>query len=128
MPAVDSEYERGVQDQRLEGHDVHFEKINGSQADAARDLAFLKTEMTALRMDLQRLTDAVNANQKTVATTALAVESERRSTAEAVETQRTTIRDSAERRWSPLSRMVGLVSVIGGLAAFVTWLISLRGH
>jgi len=123
----DSEYERGVQDQRLHGHDEHFIKLNGSQAKVAEELGELKKVIGNLRMDFQRLSDAVESNQKTVSTTAMAVEAERKSTAEAVETQRTTLRDSAERRWSPLSRMAVIVSIAAGLAGLIAWVISLRG-
>lgn len=121
------EYARGVQDQRLQGHDDHFDRINGSQIKAAKQLTLLTMEVAGLRMDLQRLTDAVQSNQLTVATTAKAVEAERKSTAEAVETQRTTIRDSAEKRWSPLTRTVSITAIVGALTALITWLVSLHG-
>jgi septal ring factor EnvC (AmiA/AmiB activator) len=126
MPASD-EYERGIQDQRLQGHDDHFANINGSLKDVATALTDLRKEISGLRLDHQRLTDAVASNQQTVATTALAVENERKSTAEAVEQQRTTLRDSSEKRWSPLTRMVAIASLIAAVAGLVTWLISLKG-
>ena len=123
---MSDEYDRGIQDQRLQGHDDHFEKINGSQAEVARQLTLVKAELVGLRMDLQRLTDAVDSNQRIVATTAMAVEAERKSTAEAVENQRTTLRDTTEKRWSPLSRVAIMLSAAVAVSALITWLISLR--
>jgi hypothetical protein len=124
---VSEEYDRGIQDQRLKGHDDHFTKINGSIGDMVGEIRGVKEEMSGLRLDLQRLTDAVASNQKTVATTAAAVEAERKSTADAVENQRTTLRDSVERRWSPLTRMVAVVTLASALSGLIAWLISLHG-
>jgi hypothetical protein len=124
---VTEEYDRGVQDQRLKGHDDHFARINGSIGDMVVEMRGVKMELGGVRMDLQRLADAVAANQETVATTALAVEAERKSTADAVENQRTASRDSSEKRWSPLSRIVAIISIASGLAALVAWLISIHG-
>ena len=120
------EYERGIQDQRLKDHDTHLGKINGSLGDVARELGALRTELGGVKMNLQRLTDAVESNQKLVVTTAIAVEAERKSTAEAIEIQRTTIRDTAERRWSPLTRMVAIATLASALSALIAWLISLH--
>jgi septal ring factor EnvC (AmiA/AmiB activator) len=125
--SISDEYERGIQDQRLQDHDDHFERLNGSLSDVAHELSALRTEISGLRLDHQRLTDAVASNQQTVATTALAVENERKSTAEAVEQQRTTLRDSSEKRWSPLGRMVAIATLVGAIAGLITWLISLHG-
>jgi len=123
---MSDEYERGIQDQRLQGHDDHLKKINGSLELIAKDTTGIKGELMSLHLAFQRLADAVDANQQTVATTAAAVEAERKSTAGALETQRIALKDSSEKRWSPLGRAVALITIVSALAALITWLISLK--
>ena len=121
---AESDYDRGVQDQKIRGHDLLLEKIIAAQVSAARDQTVMKEQIGAVRMDLQRLTDAVQSNQRTVDATALAVDRERKATAEAVELQRKTLQDLTNRRWSPLARAVSVIIVGSALISFVAWFIS----
>lgn len=123
---MSDEYDRGVQDQRLQGHDDHLQSINGSLEQIAKNTAEIKSDLGRLTMNLQRLTDAVDSNQQMVVTTAAAVEAERKSTAGALESQRIALKDSTERKWSPLSRMAAIVALISAVAGLVVWLISLK--
>ena len=95
-----SEYDRGVLagiiEQRLAGHDKHFEAINGS-------LARIATELGALTLSVQRLADQAVSRDATVKTTA-----------EALEKARMAQKDIADQRWSPWQK--GL-AVLGGLVA-----------
>lgn len=127
-----SAFDRGVAageiGQRLKEHDAHLAKINGSMADVARRLETQGVTLGEMKMQVQRMADAMTADRATVATTADAVEKERASTATAVEKERTTLRDSTERRWSPLSRIGITVGILGGLAALVTTILLATGH
>jgi hypothetical protein len=101
--------------QRLRDHDQHLNKINGSMDRVADELA-------GIRLQMQRMADAMAADRATVTVTAQAVEKERESTALAVEKQRLTRRDQAERRWSPFARFavaVGAVAAVAAIAAFL---------
>jgi hypothetical protein len=115
----DGAFDRGVVAgeiaQRLRDHDRHLNKINGSMDRVADELA-------GIRLQMQRMADAMAADRATVVTTASAVEKERESTAQAVEKQRITRRDQAEKRWSPFARFavaLGAVAAAAAIAAFV---------
>jgi hypothetical protein len=114
-----SAFDRGVAAgeiaQRLKEHDKHFAQINGSMERVADELSGIKLQM-------QRMADAMSADRATVLTTAAAVEKERESTAQAVEKERTTLRDQAETRWSPLMRwgvFAGILAAIASVVAIV---------
>jgi len=118
MPDPRSEYERGVETggiiSRLEGHDKHFAKINGSLDAVAEQLA-------ALVLAVQRLGDQAVARDATVVTTALALKdaNDARRTADD-DHQRTT-----DRRWTPTARLITVVTVLVALAGLVVTLIVL---
>ena len=99
----DGAYERGVSAgeiaQRLHDHDRHFETLNGSMGDVAR-------ELRGLTLAVQRLGDAANADRATVITTATALEKADQAR-----------RDTSESRWSPTAKVI---AVIGALAAVGT--------
>jgi hypothetical protein len=101
----DGAYERGVSAgeiaQRLHDHDRHFEKINGSMGDVAR-------ELHGLTLAVQRLGDAADADRATVITTATALEKAGQAR-----------RDSSESRWSPMAKTIAVIGVIAGVVAAV---------
>lgn len=118
---ISDEFERGKIAgeiaQRLKGHDEHFAAINGQ-------LGRIGDEMQGLKLQLARVADGITANLATVATTATAVEKERASTARAVEDQRTALRDSNDKRWSPLARIGTMAGIATAAAALLAWAIS----
>lgn len=111
MPDERSNYAQGVADgvieQRLAGHDKHFEAINGS-------LTRIATEMAALTLAVQRLADQAISRDATVKTTA-----------EALEKARVTQKDVADQRWSPWQK--GL-AVLGGIVALTVIYYFIKGR
>lgn len=95
------EYQRGQIDERLASHDKHFEAINGSLKEVAVNLA-------DLNLGIQRLIDSAAADRATVLTTAKALK-------DADDARR----DKGEARWSPVQRLIALISGTGGLAGIV---------
>ena len=87
--------------ERLDGHDRHFEMINGS----IRDLV---GEMHALVLAVQRLGQAAEADRATVITTA-----------EALEKQERQRRDQSVQRWSPMAKTLAVIGVLAAVAAAV---------
>jgi hypothetical protein len=104
---VTNEYERGKIDQRLDGHDKHFDQINGSLKDVAANLS-------DLNLGIQRLVDSAEADRATVLTTAKALK-------DAEEARR----DKGEARWSPVQRLAAL---LGSMAAGVGVLYEILHH
>lgn len=99
--------------ERLASHDRHFEAINGSIADVARELAGLK-------LGVQRLADQAVADAKTRVTTAEAVEKARKEAADALESERVVRRERSDQSWTPWQR---LLAVIAGLGVVISiWL------
>lgn len=96
--------------ERLDGHDVHFADINGSIKD-------LTAETHGMRLDLQGLRDAADADRATVLVTA-----------EALEKQERARRDQSESRWSPAARVIAVVGVIATLAAAAAVIYGLTGR
>jgi hypothetical protein len=94
---TESEFERGHIAggiaERLASHDKHFETINGSLADVAR-------EMGKMTLAVQRLGDQADSAAKTVITTAQALEK-----AEAAR------RSKSESAWSPFQKILVVISV-----------------
>lgn len=90
-------------EERLAGHDRHFEKINGSMEKVAKNLA-------DLNLGIQRLVDSGEADRATVLTTAAALK--------AADDAR---RDKGEARWTPFQRasaiILTLVAVLGVIVA-----------
>lgn len=90
----------GKVDARLEGHDDHFQRINGS-------ISELIAEVRGVSRAVQQLADKFEASEKTVVTTAAALKD-----AKAVE----------QEGWSPLARWstgIGIVVALVTLALLV---------
>jgi hypothetical protein len=94
----DDEYERGkVQgrtDSRLDDHDDHFAKLNGSVVD-------LGGKVAKLTLAIQRLTDQGTARDATVITTAAALKD--------AETAR---RDKSDQTWSPFAKTITVLGLV----------------
>jgi len=91
--------------QRLDGHDAHLERINGSMEKVA-------TELAGVKLALQRLADQAVSRDATVITTAAALKDAEQAR-----------RDQAERSWSPVSRLslvLGVLVSLTALALYVT--------
>jgi hypothetical protein len=106
----DAGHEAGQIDARLAGHDRHFEAINGQLGRVADELA-------GIRMAVQRLGDQAVARDATVVTTAAALK-------DAEEARR----DKTEQSWSPLTRIVAVLSGLAGLAVVFDLYLRLTGH
>lgn len=86
---------------RLEEHDKHFARINGS-------IDQLVAEVHALVLAMQRLGDQAGADRSTVITTASALK-------EAEEARRS----QGERSWSPVARLFAGLGAAAALASLV---------
>jgi hypothetical protein len=95
------DYDRGRIEQRLDGHDQHFERINGSLDKVAKNLA-------DLNLGIQRLVDSGQADRATVLTTAAALK--------AADDAR---RDKGEARWTPFQRAIAAIGGVGIIAGIV---------
>ena len=108
-----SQYDRGVAageiSQRLKEHDQHFSKINGSIERQVETNTRLRTELTesiaTLTLAIQRMSDAMTANEATVLKTAAALK-------DAEEARR----DRSETSLSPLTRLSLVIGIIAALA------------
>jgi methyl-accepting chemotaxis protein len=100
-----SSFDRGVAageiSQRLKEHDQHFAKINGSMERVA-------DELQKQTLAIQRMSDAMTANEATVLKTAAALK-------EAEEARR----DRSETRWSPLTRLGVVIGILAAVASVV---------
>lgn len=103
MPDISPEgaYDRGHIaggiDARLDGHDRHFARINGS-------IEGMRQEMVALNLNIQRLADEASADRRTAVQLAAALK-------DADDARRLTTTD----RYSPLVRIFALIAAIGTL-------------
>jgi hypothetical protein len=101
----DGEYERGIAAgeiaQRLRDHDLHFEALNGSLGDVAR-------ELRGLTLAVQRLGDAAESDRATVITTATALE-------KAAQARR----DTSESHWSPAAKVIAIIGALAGVATVI---------
>jgi len=109
-PEQQAAYERGRKagqvDSSLDQHKERLDKLNGS-------LARFADEMAGLQLGVQRLGDQADSDAATRLATAAALKEEREATASA-------LRASTERsnqRWTPTMRLTALVSAIAGAAA-----------
>lgn len=124
MPGDSTEYERGLAAgsvlARLDSHDQHLSKINGSMDRVADELGSLKDLHQDLLRAIQRLGDAAEADRSTVVTTAAALKD-----ADAAR------RDQGERRWTPIQRLIAVVVALAAVASVITgllvWLSQGRG-
>jgi hypothetical protein len=103
-------YGRGIEagkiEQRLDGHDKHFERINGSLEKMAVNLA-------ELNMSIQQLVDSGKADRATVLTTAAALK--------AADDAR---RDRGEARWTPFQRGIAIIATLAAVAGIIVAIIT----
>jgi hypothetical protein len=120
-----SDFDRGVAagqiEQRLKEHDQHLMRINGSMGDVA-------TQLSGVKMQLQRMADSMDADRRTVLTTAEALEKERASTATALATEKTTQKETADRKWSPVQRLIAVIIALASVAGAITAVVTLTAH
>ena len=88
--------------QRLREHDQHFAAINGSVGDVADKLGQLTLQM-------QRMADAMTANEATVIKTAAALKE---------------AKEASERRWSPATRLSVIIGSLAAVASVIAYLIT----
>lgn len=104
------EYDRGHVaggiDARLATHDRHFAAINGS-------VDRMGTELAGVKLALQRLADAADADRRTVVSTAQALK-------EAEDTRRAAGSD----RWSPWQKLAVLIGALSALAGIVALIVT----
>jgi hypothetical protein len=106
-------YDRGADagriEQRLATYDRHFETINGSVMDTAKQLK-------ELSLQVQRLVDRMDANAATVLATANALK--------AADEAR---RDKTEQSWSPWQKVLATLAGLAALVGAVLGILALRG-
>ncbi len=104
-PGEPGAYDRGVKagqiDRQLSQHGERLDKINGSMADVAK-------QMAGVHLALQQITNQMTAEGVTRTATALALK-------EAAEAQR----QATEKRWSPVQKWIAFVSAAVLVAGFV---------
>jgi len=93
-----SAYERGRSEARLDQHEERLDKLNGS-------LDRFATEMSGLKLGVQRLGDQADSDAATRLATAAALKEEREATASALRAST----ERAERRWTPAMRLGALL-------------------
>jgi len=89
-----NDYERGKTDARLDDHDDHLAKINGS-------IERMSNEMHSLTLAIQRLVDQGTARDATVITTAAALRDAEKAR-----------RDKSEQTWSPFAKTITVLGVL----------------
>jgi hypothetical protein len=92
---------------RLDGHDQHFQSINGQ-------LVKIFERLSSMDAGVQLLAQQAISRDATVITTAAALKD-----AEEARRQKT------ETRWTPLTRMVAVIGALAGVAAIVTLIVAL---
>jgi hypothetical protein len=114
--AESPEYERGVAAgqvlARLDSHDSHLGKINGSMERVADELARVRGQNAELLLTIQRLSDSAESDRKTVVTTATALE-------KADEARR----NQEEAGWTPMQRMAIIAAVVVPVLTLVVYII-----
>jgi multidrug resistance efflux pump len=108
-PDDQSEYDRGVAAgqvlARLDSHDQHLSKINGSMDIVAH-------ELKTLNMNVQRMNDAADADRAKAVVVADALDK-----ADAARDK------AAVRRWTPIERLIGMLFALVSLASLAAWLV-----
>lgn len=107
--AYDRGHAAGGIEARLDAYDRHFEAINGSVADTAR-------ELHGLTLAVQRLGDQADASAATVLATASALKA-------ADEARRA----KSDQSWSPFQRIVAAVAGLAGVVAAILGIKALSG-
>jgi multidrug resistance efflux pump len=109
MTEDQTEYERGVAAgqvlSRLDSHDQHLAKINGSMDTVA-------SELKQLNLNVQRMSDAAEADRAKAVVVA-----------EALDKAETNREKTVARRWSPVERLIGLLFALAALISVVAYLI-----
>lgn len=103
----------GKTDARLDGHDDHFQRINGSIERLAAGAERQADGIEKLILVVQRLSDKFDAAEVTKVTTASALEK--------AEVAR---RDKDTQAWSPLARWGTAVTIAGAVVGAVLWLVT----
>lgn len=98
-------YDKGVEAgkvlQRLDGHDMHFARINGS-------LERVGDELHGLKLEVQRLSDQAKADAKTLIITAVALKDADQAR-----------RDAEQDKWTPVQKAIAVVGVLAVVAGVV---------
>lgn len=104
MTAPRRTFEDGKIAQRLDAHDAHLDKINGSMAEVA-------TRLSGVELQMQRLADNAIAASATAIATALAIEK--------ADTARRAASDSS---WSPWQKIITIgLAVIAAAGLYLAW-------
>jgi hypothetical protein len=123
-----SDYDRGVAAgivlQRLDGHDRHLAEINGSQKEMVVEQTKMNSTLSDMKMAIQRIEDKMTADKATVATTAEAVESERKTKADALATTRA----AADTRWTPLNRLIAVLVCLAAVTGAIIGILTATGR
>jgi hypothetical protein len=101
----------------LRRHDQHLGAINGSTEKTALALESLAQAQHKMAMQLQRLADQAESDAKT-----------RVATASALKDAEEARRNVAETKWTPVARMVALVSVTATVAGLIIAFYGFRGR
>jgi t-SNARE complex subunit (syntaxin) len=117
MPDETSEYARGVAAgavlARLNAHDQHFDKINGSMERVAQSLHDLVAVDQQMLMAIQRQDDRAVADRATVITTATALEKAEQAR-----------RDKSTSGWTPFQRVIAVVTVLAAVAGVIAYFVT----
>ena len=112
----ESAFERGKRageiDARLDGHDKHLAKINGSMDRFA-------IEMKNLTLAVQRLGDEAISRNASVDARDAARDATVVATAAALEKEAASRRDKATSKWTPLERLGGAIGALAALAVAI---------
>lgn len=110
MTTGEGEYRKGRVDATLDEHTAHLQKINGS-------IERFAVAVEALTLQIQRLGDAAGADRRMVITTAAALK-------QADEARR----DRGDSRWSPVQKVVVVVSGLAAAVGTVVAVLHRLGH
>jgi hypothetical protein len=109
MPEDQTEYERGLAAgqvlSRLDSHDDHLNKINGSMERVA-------DELKSLNLNVQHMADAAEADRARAVVVA-----------EALEKADRTREKTAARHWTPIERMIAIGTVVVPLLALLAFIL-----
>jgi len=125
-PGEPNAYDRGVKagkiDQQLASHGQRLDTINGSIERVADRLASLDVRAGSIEMMIQRLEDQMISAATMVTNTAKALrdaDDMRRKSDEAA-------RSASDRRWTPMQRVITIISVLLVAVGVIVAIIALR--
>ena len=117
MPDQISEYDRGVTAgqvaARLDSHEKHLAKINGSMEGVRIELATMSHTSQEVLLAIQRLQDSANSDRATVITTATALEKAEQAR-----------RDKSTSGWTPFQRVIAVVTVLAAVAGVIAYFVT----